>query len=144
MAFWLDGLQSAGIVASIGVAVWAIRAQTTSVRAAVAINLSDKVVEINKIILEHHEAYLRLDEEYEQEDGPDPRNALCAIILTIFELAYVEYKEHGVVSKEDWGAWSRMTKAYIGKPYLRGYWRIRMAEYNDGFVKHVNEALEEA
>ncbi len=142
MSAWLDSLQSFGIVASIGVAAWAIRAQTTAIRASVAINLSDKTIELNKVILDHHAAYARLNEDFVHGDDPDERDAICAIILTIFELAYIEHAEHGALSRDDWAAWTRMMVAYVEKPYLRGYWSIRQAEYNDGFIRSVNSARE--
>jgi hypothetical protein len=109
--------------------------------ASVHAQLYGRLDSFNRFGFEHYQEYDLLDRSYLQEQSPEERSKLhrmCDLGFTFFEEIYKYHTRLQLLEKEDWDEWQQNLLHFLGKPYVRGYWRTVSARYAKSFQALAN------
>ena len=73
----------------------------------------------------------------------DSRAYLCAMAFTAFEEVYYHRNEFELLDDEIWESWLRSIKSFVGRPYVRLYWKMVKSQYSDSFSNEIDKVIAE-
>ena len=79
----------------------------------------------------------------EQALSRDSRAYLCDMAFTAFEEVYYHRNEFELLDDENWESWLRSIKSFVGRPYVRLYWKMVKSQYSDSFSTEIDKVIAE-
>ena len=73
----------------------------------------------------------------------DSRAYLCDMAFTAFEEVYYHRNEFELLDDENWESWLRSIKSFVGRPYVRLYWKMVKSQYSDSFSTEIDKVIAE-
>jgi len=73
----------------------------------------------------------------------DSRAYLCDMAFTAFEEVYYHRNEFELLYDENWESWLRSIKSFVGRPYVRLYWKMVKSQYSDSFSTEIDKVIAE-
>ena len=63
--------------------------------------------------------------------------------FTAFEGVYYHRNEFELLDDENWESWLRSIKSFVGRPYVRLYWKMVKSQYSDSFSTEIDKVITE-
>ena len=144
----IDLFQTVGIVGSILLGMWQIRAHTAQLRLDHSQKLTESFNELIMVGFNHPELFGELGNPYNSEEGKSDRKWwLLAYMSNKFENAYKQYRDYGALSRKTWEEFGPLILVWLKTPYGIGFWEEMTGEFShtvdNEYIAYVNSLLSE-
>jgi len=107
-----------------------------NIAASMDAQLYARLDSFNRFVFEHSDEYDLLDAPYSGVKSAAQRSKLhrmCDLGFTFFEEIYKHHGRLKMLETEDWEEWEQNLIHFLGKPYVRGYWKEVANRYSHSF-----------
>ena len=125
--------------------LWEGTQLTKTMRSSAYSAINERFLDLSKAMLEGCEERDWFSEPPtdEQALARDSRAYLCDMAFTAFEEVYYHRNEFELLDDENWESWLRSIKSFVGRPYVRLYWKMVKSQYSDSFSSEIDKVIAE-
>lgn len=125
--------------------LWEGTQLTKTMRSSAYSAINERSLDLSKAMLEgcENRDWFCEPPSDEQALSRDSRAYLCDMAFTAFEEVYYHRNEFELLDDENWESWLRSIKSFVGRPYVRLYWKMVKSQYSDSFSTEIDKVIAE-
>lgn len=125
--------------------LWEGTQLTKTMRSSAYSAINERFLDLSKAMLDgcEHRDWFSDPPTDEQALARDSRAYLCDMAFTAFEEVYYHRNEFELLDDENWESWLRSIKSFVGRPYVRLYWKMVKSQYSDSFTAEIDKVIAE-
>lgn len=125
--------------------LWEGTQLTKTMRSSAYSAINERFLDLSKAMLEgcENRDWFSEPPSDEQALSRDSRAYLCDMAFTAFEEVYYHRNEFELLDDENWESWLRSIKSFVGRPYVRLYWKMVKSQYSDSFSTEIDKVIAE-
>jgi len=125
--------------------LWEGTQLTKTMRSSAYSAINERFLDLSKAMLEgcENRDWFCEPSSDEQALSRDSRAYLCDMAFTAFEEVYYHRNEFELLDDENWESWLRSIKSFVGRPYVRLYWKMVKSQYSDSFSTEIDKVIAE-
>lgn len=144
----IDILQTVGIVGSILLGIWQVRAHTAQLRLEHSHKLTEGFNELIMVGFNHPEIFDELSKPYKHKKVVRDRAWwLLAYMSNKFERAFHQYRDYGALSKKTWEEFAPLILIWLQTTYGTGFWEKMTDDFSHTvdkeYIAYINSLLNE-
>ena len=125
--------------------LWEGTQLTKTMRSSAYSAINERFLDLSKAMLDgcENRDWFSEPPSDEQALSRDSRAYLCDMAFTAFEEVYYHRNEFELLDDENWESWLRSIKSFVGRPYVRLYWKMVKSQYSDSFSTEIDKVIAE-